>query len=207
MGLITPGIPEDITLRLAKLANASVFVETGTFKGRTARWAARHFDRVITIEGSERLYSEHSVTLKAIRNVEPHLGDSRTILSALAKSIGPAVFWLDAHWSSGETFGHADECPLMAELTAISHRIGDVVLIDDARLFLHAPPEPHDPDQWPSIVDIVHALDAWAEPPVIQIINDVIFAVPRALRGVLVEHARNYDAKAFRAARLLARLR
>jgi hypothetical protein len=207
MGLLRQGVPEEITLSLARRANVSVFVETGTFKGDTARWAAKHFKRVITIERAERLYRQHGPSLIAFRNVEPMLGDSRKILPSLLPTFGPAVFWLDAHWSSGETAGRNDECPLTKELATLSKRAGDIVLIDDARLFLQAPPPPHDPTEWPTILDIVHAFDAWTHPPHIQIIEDVIFAVPRELRDPLVHYSRQRQPQPSRVFRLLSKFR
>jgi hypothetical protein len=207
MGTINQGVPADITLKLSRLSGARTFVETGTFKGRSARWAAQHFEKVVTIEGSKELFDEHGGALKAIQNVEPLFGDSRAILPSIVEKIGPAVFWLDAHWSSGKTFGQGDECPLLEELAVLSTRQGDIVLIDDARLFLHAPPEPHDADDWPTVADIIHAFDRWTHPPHIQIIDDVIFAVPANLRDVLNQHARRPTAEPFRLARLFSGVR
>ncbi len=206
MGLVSPGIPQEITLKLSRLANASVFVETGTFTGNSARWAAKHFEKAITIERAEGLFNEYSRSLRAIGNVEPLLGDSRTILPSVVEKIGPTVFWLDGHWSGGQTSGQGDECPLLEELAALSKRTGDIVLIDDARLFLHAPPEPHNADDWPTITEVVHAFDVWVHPPHIQVIDDVIFAVPEKLRGPLTEHAR-VQRRPSQMARLLSRLR
>jgi hypothetical protein len=207
MGIVHQGVPTEVTLNLSQCSGARTFVETGTFMGHSARWAAKHFDKVITIEASERLFNEYGQGLKAIQNVEPLHGDSRRILPLVVKTIGPAVFWLDAHWSSGNTFGRAHECPLLEELGAISQRKGDIVLIDDARLFLQAPPEPHDPKQWPTLTELVHTFDKWAHPPHLQIIDDVIFAVPDHVRDALTDHARRPKANPFRFARLFSILR
>jgi hypothetical protein len=204
MARINHGVPAEITLKLSQVSGARTFVETGTFMGRSARWAAQHFEKVITIEGSETLFNQHSTALKAIKNVEPLFGDSRAILPTVVKQIGTAVFWLDAHWSTGKTFGQGDECPLLEELSVLSTRKGDVVLIDDARLFLHAPPEPHNPEEWPTVTELVHAFDMWTYPPHIQIINDVIFAVPNDLRDLLTEHARQPEARALSFGRLFS---
>jgi hypothetical protein len=58
MGLVFSGIPQEITLKLAKLANVTTFVETGTYKGETTRWAAQHFQKVFTIEKSDFHFEE-----------------------------------------------------------------------------------------------------------------------------------------------------
>lgn len=193
MGLTTLGPPSDIVLELAQLCGATNFVETGTFHGGTTRWAAAHFDFVFTIEKAESLYRQHNEELSRLKGVSPHLGDSRLVLPSIVSEISnqKAVFWLDGHWSGGETAGVDDECPLLDELACLSARKGDVVLIDDARLFLSAPPLPHKPSAWPTISDVVGALAGREGNRYIQVIDDVIFAVPNEdpLRNRLIEYA------------------
>jgi hypothetical protein len=175
---LASGFPYGIVLELARLAGATAFVETGTFRGDTTRWASAHFQKVYTIERAESLYMEHSSKLRGLGNVDPILGDSREVLrSVLPRLDGQrAVFWLDGHWSGGETAGQGDECPLLGELALLSSRAEDIVLIDDARLFLCAPPCPHDPRQWPTIVEVVAALTDGRHRPYVQIVDDVIIA-------------------------------
>ncbi len=195
MGLVTQGIPQQITMDLARLGGATVFVETGTFRGDTARWAAGHFQFVHTIERAEGLYNRHRDELARVSGVTPHLGDSRAVLPQLLREIHAqkALYWLDGHWSGGETAGQSDECPLLDELACLSERAEDIILIDDARLFLCAPPLPHDAAQWPTLPDIIDALPAAMHKPFVQIIDDVIFIVPRAdsLRDRLISYARS----------------
>jgi len=99
-------------------------VETGTFHGDTTRWAASRFEIVHTIERAENLYNLHSEELARIKGVNPHLGDSRDILPQIVEAIHgqKAVFWLDGHWSGGDTAGESDECPLLDELACLSNR-------------------------------------------------------------------------------------
>jgi hypothetical protein len=101
------------------------------------------------------------------------------------------VVWLDGHWSGGHTAGAGDECPLLEELSCLKDREQDLILIDDARLFLCAPPRPHAPSQWPTISDLVGELLKFRRLPFVQIVDDVIFAIPddAALTRVLVEYA------------------
>jgi hypothetical protein len=164
MGLVSMGVPEKIALELAALNDSTVFVETGTFHGETTRWAASHFPVVHTIERSESLHAMHSGALSRLKGVTPHLGDSRDVLPNVVAEIGDrrAVHWLDGHWSGGETAGEGDECPVLAELACLSPRTDDIILIDDARLFLCAPPPPLDPSQWPTIGDIVQYISVRA---------------------------------------------
>lgn len=99
---------------------------------------------------------------------------------------------MDGHWSGGETAGEHDECPLLDELVCLSSRTEDIILIDDARLFLCAPPLPHNPSQWPTICDIVDVLSTSAKKPFIQIVDDVIFITPdeEILKNHLINHTR-----------------
>lgn len=192
MGIVTSGIPKEIVIELARLNDAKIFVETGTFGGGTTRWAANHFKIVHTIERAENLYNLYSNELAQIKGINPHLGDSRNILPQIIKNIDnqKVVFWLDGHWSGGETAGENDECPLLDELACLSNRTEDIILIDDARLFLCAPPLPHNASQWPTISDIVEALSTSDNKPFIQIIDDVIFIIPN--KDTLKKHLVSY---------------
>ena len=180
MGVKTFGPPKDIVLDLARLVDANAFIETGTFQGVTARWAAAHFDRVWTIEKAEPLYRAQADALRSLKGVEPLLGDSRDVLPTLLGRVGdlPAVFWLDGHWSGGITAGESDECPLLGELSLLSARRNDIILIDDARFLLSAPPHPHVPSQWPTMTEIMAAFSHMSHARYVQVIDDVIFAVP-----------------------------
>lgn len=194
MGVVTFGIPQGIVRTLATQAGIRNFVETGTYRGRTAKWAAREFaDSVYTIEKSEVLYKESCASLAGERIV-PLLGDSREHLPQILAKLGPAVFWLDAHWCDGMTAGVIDQCPLLAELTMLRERTADIVLIDDARLFLAAPPNPNDASKWPTIADISDVFSSWKVRPFVQVVDDVIFAIPgndHALKSTLIEYARD----------------
>lgn len=198
MGAVFGGAPTPHVLRLAALSGAQTFVETGTFTGQTTRWAADHFARVHTVERSQELFDLYSPDLSAIANVTPHLGDSRTVLPEIIEGLDatPAIHWLDGHWSGGPTAGEDDECPILDELECLASRQQDVILIDDARLFLAAPPEPHDPAQWPTLLDISRVLiNTRDDRPYLQVIDDVVFIVPPtdALVEGLIEIARKSD--------------
>jgi len=193
MGIVNSGIPSEITLELAKLNHAAIFVETGTFQGETARWAADHFESVFTVERAESIYRSQKEQLASLAGVKLLYGDSRKVLPSVVAEIGArkAVFWLDGHWSGAETAGADDECPLMGELACLSGRTGDIVLIDDARLFLCAPPQPHKASEWPTISDVVEALSRLHSRPFIQVVDDVIFAIPdeAPLKNCLINYA------------------
>ena len=193
MGIVTAGIPGGIVTALARAAGATVFVETGTFRGATTRWAAGRFAEVHTIEREPALHAANQAALSALPGVRAHLGDSRAVLPGIVASLGGkrAVYWLDGHWSGAGTAGEDDPCPLLDELACLGTRPQDIVLIDDARLFLGAPPLPHDPARWPGIGQVLAALPSAGTPPLVQVVDDVIFSMPDepALRSLLLAWA------------------
>lgn len=194
MDLASTRTIQHLALALATQAQCQAFVESGTFMGTTTRWAARHFKAVFTIERYEPLFRTHSPALAALPQVTPLLGDSRDYITTIANGLHefPALYWLDAHWSGHGTAGENDECPLLDELAALANRPDDVILIDDARLFLCAPPLPHHAGAWPTIGRVLQALGPGRH---VQIIEDVIVAVPDRpdLVQVVTHHAQKHS--------------
>jgi hypothetical protein len=79
-------------------------------------------------------------------------GDTRDYLELVLLNNDNILFWLDAHWSGGDTYGESDECPLIEGLRLIfSSRKNYAILIDDARLFLAPLPKPHKLENWATI--------------------------------------------------------
>lgn len=193
MGIVTMGVPEQVVLDMARMTDSTAFIETGTYHGNTTRWAQKHFRCVHTIERAKSLFDKFSPGLSELSGVTPHLGDSREVLQRILKTMTTenAVFWLDGHWSGGETAGNEDECPLLGELACLQHRTNDIILIDDARLFLSAPPVPHKAEQWPTVSEIIDALAKFDARQFIQIVDDVMFIVPAEseLKNYLIKYA------------------
>jgi hypothetical protein len=73
-----------------------------------------------------------------------HLGDSAVVLEELLASgvlpTEPVLFYLDAHWSGGETAGEDVDggCPVLRELEVIARYrkkdVSDMIIVDDMRL-------------------------------------------------------------------------
>lgn len=187
MGSVNFGVPEQLALFLRDRFDLRTFVETGTFGGATAAWAAQHFATVYSIEASEKHWHEARQRYAALRNVDFVLGDSPARLSALMGRLERPMFWLDAHWCGGDTAGDAGECPLLDEIAAIAAaRLPQaIILIDDARLFLQPPPAPHRWEQWPDIAAVLHGLERCGD-LFVAVCDDVIVAVPREARGDVV---------------------
>ncbi len=179
MGLFHSGIPQTIAVQLAAEADIRNFVETGTFRGGTALWASRHFARVVTIEIYEPLYHK-AVERLAGTTIESVLGDSAAKIPGIVASLdGPALFWLDGHYSGENTGGQESECPVLAEIAAIDaspHQ--HIVMIDDARLFTAPAPAPLRVPLWPSLTETIAALTEKRPDDFIAIHEDVIYRVP-----------------------------
>ncbi|GHU02848.1 hypothetical protein FACS1894147_05690 [Spirochaetia bacterium] len=197
----------DLAVKLGKMGNANVFIETGTFHGVTTKWASKYFDEVHTIEKSDYLYNLHRDELLQIGNVIPHLGDSRDVLPLILENLGNrnAVFWLDGHFLGGNTAGENDPCPLLGELSLIFRRSSRyIILIDDARLFSTSLSVP----QWPTIIDLINLIHSLFHDqekfPFIQICDDVIFITPNEedIRESLMEYILNIDVKMWDICRL-----
>jgi len=111
-----------------------VFIESGTELGRTIGAMRPVFPVRHTIELSPLFYTYARLKFFG-QGIKFHFGDSAKILPKIAARVTePAVFFLDAHCSSGYSSGQ--DIPLYRELAAIAKRAyGDLIIIDDVRLF------------------------------------------------------------------------
>ncbi len=92
--------PKDLMLQLKRKYTLEDFIETGTYRGGTALWAAAHFARVTTIEFSRALYEDMRAQHSGIHNINCIFGDSREALKTILPKLDrPAMLWLDSHWS------------------------------------------------------------------------------------------------------------
>ena len=155
-------------------------------------WAASCFPKVFTIEYSREIYLKTATRLSGIGTIRALYGDSRAELQTIVPSLdSAAVFWLDSHWSGANTWGKGDECPLLQELAIIRQsRFENFIFIDDARMFLAPPPEPHDAEQWPSVQTVLAELGLVSHETYTVIVDDVIISVPGRARRALVEYCR-----------------
>jgi hypothetical protein len=161
-------------------------VETGTYRGLTARALASLFESVITIELSRPIHEQAATALRDLPNVEAVQGHSSDVLDGVTQQDTPTLYFLDGHWSGGDTAGSGDECPVLGELAAIgpgSH--DDCLVIDDARLFTSAPPPPHDPAQWPTIVEVFDAIRSQRPHHAVTLLSDQVIAVPLRAKSVI----------------------
>jgi len=117
--------------------NYPCFIETGTHTGSTIFALEPYFDELHTIEFSEKYYNNTKNNYNG-KKINFILGDSSVVFKSLLPNINEkCIFFLDGHWSGGDT-GHSDkDCPLNEEITHINNLFQNkaIIIIDDFRLF------------------------------------------------------------------------
>lgn len=113
-------------------------VETGTYLGEMVEATSRLFQRIFSIELDPTLYAQAKQKFSKLKHVTILQGDSGEVLPGILADIHqPCLFWLDGHYSGGNTAKGEKETPILSEIDIICrHRINrHVILVDDARCF------------------------------------------------------------------------
>ena len=113
------------------------FVETGTLNGDTIFTVEPLFEKLYTVEFSEKYYNNTKNRYNG-NKINFILGDSSIVFETLLPTIkDKCIFFLDGHWSSGDTGHSAKDCPLDEEITHINNLYLNeaIIIIDDFRLF------------------------------------------------------------------------
>lgn len=140
--LITPlalfsGLWSDTTADVFAAHPNKVFIETGTYKGDGVEKALKAgFKTVYSIEISPQIFGETQKRFLNNPDVHLFLGNSPEVLKNILPEITePATFWLDGHYSGGDTAKGSSWTPLIEELEIIgAHPIKThTILIDDMR--------------------------------------------------------------------------
>lgn len=138
--------PQFIKMRILQSAkNVDVWIETGTYMGRTTDFLRRIGSSVVSIEASKELASKAEYLFERHSNVHIVHGLSEDELEKILDGLGSEVhriaFWLDGHFSGGPTHLGPVETPIQKELEIISRkleRFDEVsVFIDDFRCFVN----------------------------------------------------------------------
>jgi len=172
MGIVYYGIHELVALKMRDKYNLEIFVETGTWHGDSAIWAAAHFSKVYTIELNLPFLEEFNSLLADFDNIEPIHGNSRIeLIPVISKIHRPVLFFLDAHWTGdAEQHDKISACPVMDEINTINKlcKVNHVIIVDDARLMR---------GKWGDQDSIVEAL-CNNEQRKVQIFDDIFLAEP-----------------------------
>jgi hypothetical protein len=193
MGAIHFSVDLKLVQLLQKELSLTTFVETGTFEGDTILSVSPLFLKCMTVELSEEYFQKAKTRFAPLTNVMIEHADSASFLGknqgALANE--KVFYWLDAHWCvADKTAGELSQCPLLKELEAIkSLHPSSVILIDDARLYLCPPPQPHEISHWPSFGEILEKLGSLGKNHQLMVLNDVIIYYPREIDAALRAYA------------------
>lgn len=113
------------------------FIETGSYLGDGIQLAIdAGFKNIISIELSDKYFAICTERFKEHPFVKILQGDSCEVLVDVIKEINePITFWLDGHYSCGDTAIGKHWTPLMVELQQIKeHTIKEhTIIIDDIR--------------------------------------------------------------------------
>ncbi|MBU4011425.1 MAG: hypothetical protein KJ882_11750, partial [Proteobacteria bacterium] len=173
-----PHIVKQRTLRtFAKRFNLKIMVETGTFYGDMVEAMKEDFDRIYSIELSKELYEKAKKRFEDEEKIQLIQGDSGIELGNLINRIdGPALFWLDGHYSAGVTAKGSKYTPIYEELTHIFEGTDKrhVIIIDDARCF-------GTDSAYPSIEELSNFIKSNLPDSDVTVEDDSIRIVPRSM--------------------------
>lgn len=128
-----------VVAEYAERFGLKVLVETGTYTGHMVLAMLDRFAQVYSIELDPVLHAKTKRMF--VRHGHVHLlqGASEEALPKVLEQVAqPCLFWLDAHYSGGQTARGARDTPILQEIGCIlRHGCADehVLLIDDARSF------------------------------------------------------------------------
>lgn len=157
---------------LQRLHGLVSFVETGTAAGDSlALAAAASFKALHSVEIVPELVAAARARFASDRRVKVWEGDTCLILNTVLQALpaGPCLFWLDAHFPGAHSGAEYDaekslmrRLPLERELeviVAVRPSAGDVILIDDARIYQPGPYAGGDlPADWPPLAGAKRSL-------------------------------------------------
>lgn len=159
---------------LSEKYGLDVLVETGTYYGDMVDAMKPYFNHIYSIELSEDLYRKALKRFGGEPKVEIIQGNSGVEIGSLIGRIKkPALFWLDGHYSAGETAKGDKITPIYEELEHIfnSQHSGNVIIIDDARCFGVDP-------GYPSMEDLINFVKLKKPDIKIKVKDDSIRVTP-----------------------------
>ena len=149
-----PSLDKNFLLQLQNnYTNYKIFVESGTCYGSTTFAMEPLFEKIYTIEIKKDFFNA-TKTKYTGNKIEFLLGDSSNVFqSLLPKLESKCIFFLDGHWSAGNTGKGIKDCPLIEEITHINNLFKHeaIIIIDDYRLFGKGPNKQDEICNWEDI--------------------------------------------------------
>ena len=159
---------------IAKQHNIKILVETGTYMGDMVYAMLPVFEKIYSIELSEFFYTKAQKRFRKYKKVKLVFGDSAEKLKEIVNKLNqPALFWLDGHYSGGNTALGKKQCPVFEELESIfTSTLTHVIIIDDARCFVGE-------NDYPTIPELNNFIKQHWSDAFISIVNDSIMVLPK----------------------------
>jgi hypothetical protein len=129
---------------MARFGSKNVWIETGTYLGETTQILGNRSSKVYTIEPSLELVNLAKLNCGALTNIEFFNGLSENLIEKIIISLNvpelkDVSFWLDGHYSAGNTFQGPSATPIRKELEIISQHLPKfqqlTIFVDDVRGF------------------------------------------------------------------------
>ena len=121
---------------LTKNTKTKHYIETGAYFGHGIKSVLNNYEKIHSIELSDKWYYYNVEQFLYNKNVKMYLGDSKKVLPLLLETIHePVTIYLDAHYSGTPTAFGDEETPLLFELEILKNRkYDDIIIVDDCRL-------------------------------------------------------------------------
>jgi hypothetical protein len=129
---------------MRRFGSQNVWIETGTYLGETTKILGARSSKVYTIEPSLELMNLAKNNCADLNNVEFLNGLSENLIEKVITSLTDSEyknvsFWLDGHYSAGNTFLGPSKTPIRKELEIISKHLSRfqqlTIFVDDVRGF------------------------------------------------------------------------
>jgi len=130
-------------------SSQGAWIETGTYLGETTKYLSQIAKYVYSIEPSKKYYDDAKEKFSKEKNIILIQGTSEDCLEEVISktNVESVSFWLDGHYSRGDTFEGKNHSPVLIELEIIEKYMVNFknvnVLIDDFRIFNKHYPKSH----------------------------------------------------------------
>lgn len=185
----TGALSRELVLGLRDAFDVRSFVETGTYLGDTLAQLHADFASLHSIELNRDYHARAVARFAGQPKIHLINADSASGLQHVLRDLPaePALIWLDAHYSGGDTARGQSNTPVTSELRAIlAHpKRSDLILIDDLRYFWLARPGFLQHEAllgYPSAREIVGLLNSGVRGYDCFALSDALLAIPSDLR-------------------------